>query len=194
MPVIAYRVTAVVVTVLTVTVLTACSQAEPTTPSVAPSTRTTAPSTTTSSTVTATTQPLTDAESAWLAAVSKIAATLNRGLVGGPEEVTTRSSMLAMADTLRGCSRGLARIGPPSQRLQPVYQAVKQACGHYDKAAGCTQTAAAAIGTPITPGSPEERKITQAMDCVSAGVTDGGTSIADAQAKSIQIRAASGDL
>jgi hypothetical protein len=60
---------------------------------------------------------------------------------------------------------GLARLGRPSDRLQPVYKLAQKGCAQYDKAAECIATAAE-IGAPVS-GTSEERKFTDAIDCAS---------------------------
>jgi hypothetical protein len=101
--------------------------------------------------------------------------------------------MLAMAAALRDCSRTLTRIGAPSQRLQPVYQPARQECAAFDRAVPCLD-ALAAMSTTMGPGSAEERKFTQATDCIAAGMRDGGVAMANAMKASVQIRTASGDM
>jgi len=138
---------------------------------------------------------LTEAETAWLTAASKTAARVDKELGRHPEaEEVTRSNLLALATVLRACSRDLARIGRPSQRLQPVYAAIQRACGHYDRAARCVETAASLIDAQAAPGSRADRKINEAMDCLSVGMTAGSTAMVDAKEKSIDIRVASGGL
>jgi hypothetical protein len=195
MSVLTRRGAAAVFTALTVTVVTACSHSGPTATSPAPPTQATqspaTPITTASGTAIDTTAPLTDTETLWLASFNRMEMTLSNSLNKAPQNLTP-SSMLTMADALRGCGRTLTRLGPPSQRLQPVYQPAQQECAAYDRAAQCLDTVAAMGNTTV--GSPEERKFSQAMDCVSAGMRDGGVAMTSAMKKSTEIRAASGDL
>jgi hypothetical protein len=139
-----------------------------------------------------TTAPLTDKEILWLVSLNRMETTLGNSLNRAPENLT-RSSMLAMADALRGCSRTLTRVGAPSQRLQPVYQPAQQECAAFDRAAQCLETLAA-MGTTMGPGSAEERKFSKATDCLSAGMRDGGVAMASVMKKSADIRTASGDM
>ena len=71
--------------------------------------------------------------------------------------------MRALEDGMRGCTRELARLGVPSDRLQPVYKLAQKGCAQYDKAAECFATAAE-IGAPVS-GTSEERKFNDAIDC-----------------------------
>ena len=91
--------------------------------------------TTTSATVapTTTVPPMTAEELAWLRAVTR----LHKGIdkVIHQSATLTRAKMTSDANTLRACSRELARIGSPSDRLQPVYVIVKKACA--DLRRGC---------------------------------------------------------
>jgi len=118
--------------------------------------------------------------------------TLSNSLQKLPKNLTS-PSMITMADSLRICGRTLTRLGAPSQRLQPVYQPARQECAAYDHVAQCLETVAA-LGDTVTAGSPEERKMSQRMDCVSAGMRDGGVAMASAMNKSTEIRTASGDM
>ena len=155
-----------------------------------PSTSTAAsqPGTTTPTTVaptTTTVPPMTAKELAWLNAIPKVHKKIDRVL-----ETTsnmTTSSMLKLANTLRSCTRELARGGSPSDRLQPVYALVKQGCKEYDKGAACFTTAAR-IGIPFA-GSPEDRKQTKAIQCGFDARAKGGVPLLDAQDKGAEIKA-----
>jgi hypothetical protein len=143
---------------------------------------------TTSTTVaptTTTVPPMTAKELAWLNAIPKVHKKIDRVL-----ETTsnlTTSSMLKLANTLRTCTRELARGGSPSDRLQPVYALVKQGCKEYDKGAACFTTAAR-IGIPFA-GSPEDRKQTKAIQCGFDARAKGGVPLLDAQDKGAEIKA-----
>ena len=106
---------------------------------------------------------LTDAELAWLdATTSKLMDTMNAVFDSVPEYLDS-TVLTAFADQLRTCSRELARIGPPGERLEPVHALVKQACAQYDVGAECIATAAA-IGIPAA-GSDESRRQEEAINC-----------------------------
>jgi hypothetical protein len=133
----------------------------------------------------ATTAPLSEADLTWLNSFN----TLTRALLTddiAPTQTSTPTDVGVIEQHIRGCSRTLTRIGSPSQRLQPVYTRTEQACQHYDKAAACAHT--------LATGAHGNRQANEAVDCLSAGMLDGGKLLADAKIKSIQIKTASGDL
>jgi hypothetical protein len=106
---------------------------------------------------------LTATESVWLDAVGKLRDAMNAVFDDSPTTLTT-SALNSMRDNLGACSRELARIGSPSERLQPVYSLVKNACAQYDEGAQCFATAAS-IGLPLTGGADVNRRFTEALDC-----------------------------
>jgi hypothetical protein len=113
--------------------------------------------TTTSTTVaptTTTVPPMTAKELAWLKAIPKVRKKIDKSYQ--TIRNLTTSGMLMLANSLRSCSRELARGGSPSGRLESVYVLVKKACKQYDKGAACFTTAAR-IGIPFA-GSPEDRR------------------------------------
>jgi hypothetical protein len=71
-------------------------------------------------------------EGAWLKATTKVHETIDKPFTWSIN--MTRAKMVELENTLRACSRELARIGSPSHRLQPVYVIVKQACRTSDRA------------------------------------------------------------
>jgi hypothetical protein len=149
---------------------------EPTTAAQA-TTTTVAPTTTTA-------PPMTAKELAWLKAIPKV----NRKIEKSIELISnlTTSGLLKLADSLRSCTRELARGGSPSDRLQPVYALVKKACREYDKGAACFRTAAS-VGIPFA-GTPAERKQTKAIDCGFAAQGKGSVILADAENKGAEIK------
>jgi hypothetical protein len=98
--------------------------------------------------------------------------------------------MLMLAKSFRSCRRELARGGPPSDRLEPVYVLVKKACKQYDKGAACFTTSAR-IGIPFA-GAPEDRRRDKAFDCGFAAQGKGGVLLADAENKGAVIKAEGG--
>jgi len=107
---------------------------------------------------------LTATESVWLDAVGKLLDTMNAVFDNIPTNLTT-SALKTTRDNLGACSRELARIGLPSERLQPVHSLVKNACTQYDEGAQCFATAAS-IGLPLTEGAKEKgstRRLTAAL-------------------------------
>jgi len=163
---------------------TAASPSGTTSTTAAPST--TAPATTVPPTMTA-------EELVWLNAISKLHTTIDKPFNVGNLNMT-RAKMVELGNAFRTCSRELARIGAPSDRLQPVYVIVQEACRIYDKGAKCFATAARVSDASgaVVAGSPEERTQKQAMDCGFAAQGDGGNRLADAEAKGQEIKAAVG--
>jgi hypothetical protein len=104
-----------------------------------------------------------------------------------PTYATSRA-LRSLAYKLRGCSRELARLGPPTARLRPVEALVRKACQEYDKGAKCFEDAAR-ISTPLA-GSSEERKLEQKLQCGFAASGTGGEPLADAHNQAQEIRAA----
>ena len=150
-----------------------------------------AQATTTASTVapTTTVPPMTAEELAWLKAVTRLHKKIDKA-VQQPGTLT-RAKMTSDANTLRACSRELARIGTPSDRLQPVYVIVKKACRTFDKGAKCWATAASvsmADGGVIV-GTPEERTQRRAIDCGGAAAGNGSKLLFDDDAKGEEIKA-----
>jgi hypothetical protein len=150
---------------------------------------------TTSTTVAPTTTtipPLTAEELAWLKAVTTLHKRMDKAL---QENVTlTRAKMTSYATTLRACSRALARIGSPTDRLQPVHVLVKKACRTYDKGAKCWATAASVSMADggVVAGTPEERIQSRAIECGGAAVGNGSNLLGDAEAKGEDIKATYG--
>jgi hypothetical protein len=58
-------------------------------------------------------------EGAWFNAITKVQQTIDKPFTSSIN--MTRAKMVELENTLRACSRELARIGSPSHRLQPVY-------------------------------------------------------------------------
>ena len=48
---------------------------------------------------------------------------IDKVLVDAPSNMTS-ATLRSLANELRGCGRELARLGVPSDRLQPVYQRI----------------------------------------------------------------------
>ncbi len=154
---------------------------------------TAAPATTTATTAAATTTTvpsLTAQELTWLKAVTRLRKNVEK--VFHQSGITlTRAKMTQYADTTRACSRQLARIGSPSDRLEPVHVIVKKACRTFDKGAKCWTTAASvsmADGGVIA-GTPEERTQSRAIECGGAAMGDGTNLLIEAEAKGKEIRA-----
>jgi hypothetical protein len=148
--------------------------------------------TTTSTTVaptTTTVPPMTAEELAWLKAVTSMHKKIDK-VIQQPGTLT-RAKMMSDANTLRACSRELARIGSPSDRLQPVYVIVKKACRTFDKGAKCWATAASVSMADggVVVGTPEERIQGRAIECGGAAAGNGSNLLFDAESKGEEIKA-----
>lgn len=126
---------------------------------------------------------LTAAESAWLDAVKKLSTRMERIFEAIPTNLTP-SAMAATGNKLRACDKELARIGPSSDRLQPVHALVREGCREYERGAQCFATAAG-IGIPFA-GSAAERKQGKAIECGFASAA-AGAHLADAVNKGEEI-------
>ena len=137
---------------------------------------------------------MTAEELAWLRAVTRLYKGIDK--VIHQSATLTRAKMTSDANTLRACSRELARIGSPGDRLQPVYVIVKKACRTFDKGAKCWATAASvsmADGGVIV-GTPEERTQRRAIDCGGAAAGNGSNLLFDAESRARRSRPSSGDV
>jgi hypothetical protein len=141
--------------------------------------------TTTAAATTTTTGSLTGEELVWLEGIHKLHTKIDKVLTDAPSDVTP-SVLGTLATKMRGCSRELARLGAPTQRLQPVHTLAKRGCAQYDKAAACFATAAS-IGIPIA-GTAQERRFNQALDCGFAAPGKGSLLLAEAEAKGFEIK------
>ncbi len=151
-----------------------------------PTSSTLAPTTTTPAPTTTTVPPMTAKELAWLEAISKLHTKLDKVWEDSPTNLTS-AVMSALAKGLRGCSRELARLGAPSDRLQPVYKLAKKGCVQYEKGAKCYATAASIIGRVIT-NAAEERRLNQSIDCGLTAPMKGSGQLALAELKGIEIK------
>lgn len=129
-----------------------------------------------------------DGERRWLEAITTLHTTLDEPFTETFD--LTPAKMESLAKVFRGCSRELARLGSPSDRLQPVHALVMKACAHYDKAARCF-AAAARYGTPDA-GSSEDLTQAQAFNCAAAAHEAGTTLLAEAEEKGFEIWGAPG--
>jgi len=133
---------------------------------------------------------MTGQELLWLQAVEQLLPKMNKVFNAAPTNLTS-SALPSLAHQVRGCSRELARIGsPPSARLQPVYELVKQACRECDKG-GKGFEDGARMGSPL-PSSAAVRKFEQKVNCGFAASGSGGYPLAQAQIKASEIKAAAG--
>ncbi len=150
-----------------------------------PTSSTLAPTTIPAPTTT-TIPPMTAKELAWLDGLTKLHNKLDKVWTDSPTTLTS-AVMSALAKGLRGCSRELARLGAPSDRLQPVYKLAKKGCVQYEKGAKCYATAASIIGRVIT-NAAEERRLNQSIDCGLTAPMKGSGQLALAELKGIEIK------
>jgi hypothetical protein len=150
---------------------------------------TTLATTTTAAATTTTAGSLTGEELVWLEGIRKLHTKSDKVLSDAPSNMTP-SALGTLATKMRGCSRELARLGAPTERLQPVHKLAKSGCAHYDKAATCFATAAS-IGIPIA-GTSQERRFNQALDCGFAAPGKGSLLLAEAEAKGFEIKETAG--
>jgi hypothetical protein len=148
---------------------------------------------TTSTTVTSTTTVprLTAQELAWLNAITRLQTKMEKALEKQSGLRLTRAKMTEFANAMRSCTRELARIGSPSDRLEPVYVMVKKACRIFDKGAKCWATAASvSMGSGgVIVGTPEERTQKRAIDCGGAAEGNGINFLIQADYKGEKIKA-----
>ena len=150
---------------------------------------------TTSTTVAPTTTtiaPMTAEELAWLKAVTSQRKKINKVFSATGEVYLTRAKMTQYMNALRSGSRGLARIGSPSDRLEPVSVLVKKARRSYDKGASCW---AKAIGVSDVGGGVTEanlRTFDRSIDCGHEAQGNGSNLLVDAEEKGKAISATAG--
>jgi len=127
-------------------------------------------------------------ELAWLDAITNLHAKIDEPFL--PSEINlTQAAMVSLGNALGECSPELARIGSPTERLQPVYALVAEACAQYDEGAKCFDTAARVSDRSgaVVAGTPEEQTQTSALDCGLAAQGDGGNLLTEAEANGNKI-------
>jgi hypothetical protein len=120
------------------------------------------------------------ADLAWLRGIEELAARLDAVVARSPGAMT-RQTLQALAAQLRGCTRELARLGLPSERLRPVLALVERACGEYEKGADCFAAAAR---------SRSASGVQSRLDCGFDAARRGGRPLAAAVAEAEELRAA----
>src|SRR5215831_5281535 len=141
---------------------------------------------------TATPTQITAAELAWVMAVTKLHTKIDKPFMASSINMT-RAKMTELGNRLRACSRELQTIGPPSDRLQPVYVLVQKACRVYAKGARCFARAASvsdAAGATIA-GTPQARTQRRSLSCGFAAQGNGSNLLGQAEAKAEAIKAQS---
>jgi len=84
------------------------------------------------------------------------------------------------ANVMRSCGRELTPSKPPSARLQPVHELVKQACQEYDKGTECLSTLVKEWNLPV---GTDEKRYSELFDCGRAAQIAGGKLLTDAVVK-----------
>jgi hypothetical protein len=129
--------------------------------------------------------PMTRDELEWLDGVIALHKTMDKILVES-SLVLRPTTLHSLAEHLAGCTAALGRLGPPTDRLRPVFDLAQQGCGHYTKAADCFTTAANL--DIVVAGSPAEQTFNDAIDCGFAAPGEGSKLLADAEITGINIR------
>jgi hypothetical protein len=173
-------------TVLLVLLLGGCGgQSETSTAASTPSTSTPEPTTTTI-------PPFTAEEDAWLDGLTKLKEGLekDRNNIYRASSQVTRAVMVMLGKTMGRCSQQLARLGSPSDRLQPASTLATKACQQLGKAAKCHAAMArlSSADGGVVVGSPQERPWHRASDCAQAAEQKGLKLLEDAHGKGTEIR------
>ena len=142
---------------------------------------------------TSTVPPMTAEELAWLKAVTTLRKKIDKVFMATGAVYITRAKLTSYAGTLRSCSRELARIGSPGDRLEPAYVVVKKACRTFDKGAKCFDKAisVSSVGGAVT-GEANARTFEQSLDCGHEAQGNGSNLLADAEAKGGAIKVKAG--
>jgi hypothetical protein len=139
---------------------------------------------------TATPAPMTATELAWVKAVTDLHKKIDKPFMAGTINMT-RAKMSELGNKLRACSRELQKIGPPGDRLQPVYVLAQKACRTYGKGARCFAKAASvsdAAGATIA-GTPQARTQRRSLSCGFAAQGNGSNLLSQAEAQAAAIKA-----
>ena len=105
-----------------------------------------APASTTSTVAPTTTKPpATPAERAWAAGVAKLRERLDQTLFES-EVILTQAKLREYIRTGRSCAPGLARLGPPTERLEKAAASAARACRNYARAAAVYQRVVPLVG------------------------------------------------
>jgi hypothetical protein len=98
-----------------------------------------APASTTSTVAPTTTEPpVTDAERAWAAGVTKLRERMDQTLFES-EVILTQAKLREYIQTGRSCAPRLARLGSPTERLEKAAATAARACRNYARAAALYQ-------------------------------------------------------
>jgi hypothetical protein len=133
--------------------------------------------------------PLTGEELVLVEGISRLHKTMDKVLVDSPSPLTP-ATLHSLTQPLYTCHAQLVQLGPPTERLQHVYQLAEQACTDYVTAAKSFDTAAS-VKTPIA-GTGAARKIEEAIHAGFAACEKGSRLFADAAVEGFQIKQAAG--
>ncbi len=150
-----------------------------------PSPSITTPSSTAAAPTASAPGPLTAEELAWLHAITKLHNNIDKVLMAGGSVTITPSKLREWETTMRSCSRELARLGAPSDRLQPVRVLVAKACQQYNKGAACYEVAARNLYSA-------SKTVEQKLNCGTNATGDGSNLLGEAVAKGQEIENAAG--
>jgi len=126
--------------------------------------------------------PTTTADERWLEALDRLSTKLDEPFAEQTFDLTPAKTR-SLEKLFRGCSRTLARLGSPSDRLRPAYRLARQACAQYDKAVKCLATAASL---------PEGPRKDLAFDCAFTAQWEGSLLLSQAEAEGLMITAEGG--
>jgi hypothetical protein len=103
----------------------------------------------------------------------------------------TRAIVVESGNKLAAWSRQLRRLGAPTDRLQPAYTLVSKVIRTYDKGAKCYARVAGVVSASgaVVAGTPEERIVTEGLDCGGAAEGNGTNLLYKADAKGEELRA-----
>jgi hypothetical protein len=106
-----------------------------------------APAATTSTVAPTTTEPpVTDAERAWAAGVTKLRERMDQALVRS-NLILTQAKLREFIGLGRSCAPRLARLGSPTERLEQAAASAARACRNYARAAAVYQRVVPLVGT-----------------------------------------------
>jgi hypothetical protein len=106
-----------------------------------------APASTTSTVAPTTTEPpVTDAERAWAAGVTKLRERMDQTLFES-EVILTQAKLREYIQVGRSCAQRLARLGSPTERLKQAAASAARACRDYARAAAVYQRVVPLVGT-----------------------------------------------
>ena len=106
-----------------------------------------APASTTSTVAPTTTEPpVTDAERAWAAGVTKLRERMDETFFEA-EVILTQAKLREYIRTGRSCAQRLAQLGPATERLSKAAASAARACRNYARAAAVYQRVVPLVGT-----------------------------------------------